>query len=277
MVNGAINEFDMTDYDTPFELLNDLVTDMLGSDEKIELFKPYKNIKPTTENVDTSYVTGHRKYTKIKSNYAARLIYTFTPINDEEIFVYFPSEYKRDAKLKVNGTDLSEYFTNETCRIVSLGRQPAGEELIVSLGLSDDELYIGSGVDYFYYIDHDLFCELLPKLQQNQYEIESFTESHFVGHVTATEEKSLFFLTIPYDKGWHVYIDGEEAETVKVLDALTAVTLTAGEHTVEMRYFPDAVKYGLIISGCSFAVFLAVLSADIVTSRRRKNTAVQEG
>ena len=269
MVNSSVAEYDMEKEESPFDRMNDIVTKMLGSDEKIELFKAYKNLKPTTENIDLAYVTGHKKYSKNNTSRAGKIIFTFTPVNDREIFVYFPSDYRRDAKLKVNGADVSEYFTNETCRIVSLGKRPAGEELIVSLSLEKDDLYIANGTDYFWYLDDELFEEIMPELQKQGFDITSFTDSTFDGKITATEERSTFLLTIPYDKGWHIYIDGVETESYETLGALTAVDLEPGEHTVRMVYWPWCVKYGLIISLSSLAVFLIVLAADFVIRRRR--------
>ncbi|MGN1127910.1 MAG: hypothetical protein ACI4T6_03025, partial [Candidatus Flemingiibacterium sp.] len=49
----------------------------------------------------------------------------------------------------------------------------------------------------------------------------------------------------------------------------TGVELTPGEHTVHMYYFPWAVKYGLIISGVSLALFLLIVAAEFAHKRRR--------
>ena len=269
MVSSAIAEFDFEDYDSPFERMNELVTEMVGSEEELELFKAYKNVKPELVNLELSYVTGHKKYSKINTSSSGKLLFTFTPVNDREIFVYFPSDYARDAKLKVNGSDVSEYFTNETFRIVSLGKQPAGEELIVTLSLEKDDLYLANGADFFYYLDDELFCEIMPQLQENGFIIDSFTDSSFEGSITATEDKSLFLLTIPFDEGWNIYIDGEQVEAFEVLDSLTAVELTPGEHTVKMVYFPTCVRYGLIIAGISAGIFILVAVLEFVLRKKK--------
>ena len=269
MVNDSVTEYDMDKEVSPFERMNALVTKMLGSDEKLELFKPYKNLKPQTENVDLSYVTGHKKYSKTSENRSGKLIFTFTPVNDREIFVYFPSDYRRDAKLKVNGADISEYFTNETCRIVSLGKRPAGEELVVTLTLEKEDIYIANGANFFYYLDDEVFEDAMLRLKEQGFEIDSFTDSSFEGKITATDERSVFLLTIPYDEGWHFYVDGVETETYETLDALTALTLEPGEHTIRMEYSPWCVKYGLIISISSLVLFAGIFAADILIRRKR--------
>ncbi len=269
MVGEDIAEYDMEKELSPMDRMNDLITEMTDSDEKLTIFKSYKNTKPTLENAELSYVTGHKKYSKINTAYAAKLVFNITAATDGEIFAYFPSEYKRDAKLKVNGTEVSEYFTNETCRIVSLGKHSEGDELVITLSLSEGDIYLANSTDFFWYIDEELFKTVMPTLAENNFEIESFTDESFSGKITATEEKPLFFLTIPFDEGWNITVDGEKVEAFEVLGSLTAIRLTPGEHTIEMNYFPWAVKYGLIISISALALFVLICTADFIIGKKR--------
>ena len=81
----------------------------------------------------------------------------------------------------------------------------------------------------------------------------------------------MFLLTIPYDEGWKVYVDGEEAETFEVLGALTAVELDAGEHTIELEYSPSCVKYGMLISASALLVFSVVIFLEQLNRRKRQS------
>ncbi len=275
MVSSLICDVELGEMVSPFERMNEMVGAMLGSDEPVELFRAYKNVKPSLENVELSYVTGHKMYSKSNTSRTGKLLYTFTPVNDGEIFVYFPSDYPRDATLKVNGIEVSEYFTNETCRIVSIGKQPAGEELLISLNLDDDEVYIANNNDPFYYLDEELFCEIMPQLQANGFEIESFTDDHFIGRVNATEEKLLFLLTIPFDEGWNIYVDGEKTQGFEVLESLTAVELSAGEHEIELRYMSAFVEYGVKVSLSSLTLFLLIIIGEYFYRKKREKITFQ--
>lgn len=55
------------------------------------------------------------------------------------------------------------------------------------------------------------------------------------GTASADGDGWLLF-TIPYEKGWTVLVDGEEAETVRGSIGFTAVRLTAGTHTLRLTY-----------------------------------------
>ncbi len=291
MVPSDVAALEYNKNESPLSYMNRLVSAMLGegvtadagesadfveTEAPVEIFKPYSGIEATTDNLNLAYVTGHKRYTKVTDAHDGRITWSFTPSNEYEIFVYFPSEYKRDTTLYLNGEEISEYFTNETWRIVSVGAQTPGEEISLSMELDGDRVYLANGVEYIYYLDEALYKEVMPQLKAQEYNIESFTDDHFIGTVTASEERSMLFLTIPYDEGWKVYVDGEETETVEVLEALTAVELTPGEHTVELKYSPRCVRYGALISASSLLAFSVILFLEQLKCRKCEALASQE-
>ncbi len=272
-VSSDIAQMEFGEIDSPFERMNKMVTAMLGEDEEIELFKPYKNIRPTLDNLTLSVVSGCRRYDKINKSVTGKLTFSLTPVNDSEIFIYFPTDYKRGVDLKLNGGEWGEYFTNETYRIVSLGHQTAGEEFTLSMTLQEDRVYMKNNVDYFYYLDEEVFKEIMPRLAEGGYDIESFTDDRFIGTVTASEDAPYMLLTIPHDEGWKIYVDGELCESFEVLDCLTAIELTPGEHTVEMKYSPWCVKYGALISAVSLLAFSTACLVEQLIKRKREKIA----
>ncbi len=104
------------------------------------------------------------------------------------------------------------------------------------------------------------------------------TAISLTGTVTAPADGALF-LSIPYDRGWTATVDGKPATTFPVSKdeegadgAMLAVELTAGNHTVELRYRAPGQLIGLIIS----LVCAAVIAALWLIERRltRKTIAV---
>ena len=69
----------------------------------------------------------------------------------------------------------------------------------------------------------------------------------------------ILLLTVPFDPGWEIRVDGEKAEAVKIGGALTGVPLTKGGHTLEMRYVPAGFGAGLALSIASLALALFFL------------------
>ena len=269
-VSSAIYDINIEDYDTPFEFLNDMVTAMLGETKQVKLFKAITGVGTDEENLDIAYASGNRKYIPISSAKTAKLTYTFDAVGDNEIFCYFPTVYKKEVSLKLNGVDYGSYFTSERYRILSLGTYSDGEEVMLSMTLEDNCVYIQSGVKYFYYLDYELFKEIMPRLLEGNMEITHFEDTRVEGKVTATADCSTIYTSIPYDEGWKVYVDGEQVEINRAFTALLAFDVDEGEHDIVFVYYPDCVKYGIIISLCGLAAFAAVTVIYKKVEKKRK-------
>ena len=85
----------------------------------------------------------------------------------------------------------------------------------------------------------------------------------------------IVFSEIYTDKGWRVFIDGEETTPLRANYVLRAVEMPAGKHTIEWRY--RAPKWALIEGitlGFSLTVLIAVVLTiiiPIINARRQKN------
>ena len=116
-----------------------------------------------------------------------------------------------------------------------------------------------------YAIPMDVLDETAEQLENNRYQIESYSGDTVKGSVSA-EEESVLFLSIPYDKGWKAYLDGEEVPTLKNINiGFTGIRISAGEHQLELRYSHWGMKAALAGS----LLGLAGLIYTII--RRRKN------
>ena len=83
-------------------------------------------------------------------------------------------------------------------------------------------------------------------------------------HVDAPADGYLF-LSEPYYRERHSYLDGAQVATLKANLTFTAVAVPAGQHEVELRYSPESFYLGSAISGLTAAGCLGV-----VFMRRRK-------
>ncbi len=275
-VNSDIENVDLSEEYNPFERMNKMVTAMLGEEETVELFKPYHNIRPETENLNTSYKSGHKEYRKADKDISGKLIYEITPVNDYEIYMYIPcnTSYTNHyhLELSIDGEKLSEYFSNETHRILSLGYHEGGESFTLTMKLLSDKVYMQNVQYYFYYLDEALYEEIMPKLKEGDYIIEEYTDSHFIGTVNVPEDRTTFMLTIPYDEGWQIYVDGELTEAHQAFDSLTAVELTAGEHEIELKYSPWCVKYGVAATVIFAGTFVLMAIFDWRTRKKAEKS-----
>ncbi len=91
------------------------------------------------------------------------------------------------------------------------------------------------------------------------------TGTSLTGTLTAPQD-GLVFYSIPYDAGWSATVDGTPAKTVPVDTnedgtdgALLAVEVPAGEHTVTIWYRAPGQTLGLVMSGVSALLIVALL------------------
>lgn len=268
-VSENIYDIIAEDYKTPFEYTNALITAMLGRDDNIELFKKLRVEDLTYENVEVTFTTGHKKYTPTNDNNPGQLVFKFTAEGENEVFCYFPSEYKREVAIRLNGKDMGTFFGNETYRIVSLGMQEQGTEMNLVMTLNEENLYLASGVDYFYYLDTELYREIMPLLSQAELDIKSFSDTEITGNINVPVGMTTLFTSIPYDEGWRVTVDGVKTEISKTLDSLLSVRLTEGMHEIKLSYLPKCFTTGLTVSVVGLTVFASIVLIERLGKKRR--------
>ena len=281
-VDDAIKEFSFFELDedgdenvievSPFERLNALVTAMLGSDERIEVFIPVTTGNISTKNCSSGYVAGHTKYTPSNTNIGASVTISAQMSTNGYLFFYAPSDYPREVDIKVNGKKFGDFMAQDSNRIKTLGYFGEGDSVSVEMTLASSNFYLKEDESIFYYLDVDCLEQVMSILAEEQYQIEEFTETQFDGTLTTSDAGETVLTTIPYDEGWHVYVDGKEAEIFKAVDALVAFDVaSAGEHTLKLVYSPKIVNVGAIISLVSLIVFIALIVTEHLLKKRKTN------
>lgn len=99
----------------------------------------------------------------------------------------------------------------------------------------------------FYQLDMNAFEEVITELKKGEWNIDTHTDTYLSGSVNA-EKDGILFTTIPYEPGWTITVDGTEVEPVKLIDSLIGIELSAGEHTVTMKFRPSYLTISIILS-----------------------------
>lgn len=85
----------------------------------------------------------------------------------------------------------------------------------------------------------------------------SLTETGY-GVLTGTAEAETdgyVLVSIPYEKGWSVKVDGEEQKTIRGNIGFTVVAMEKGTHTLELVYQVPYFKEGIFASACAWALY----------------------
>ncbi len=116
-------------------------------------------------------------------------------------------------------------------------------------------------------LNEEVFEEFIHTASQNQMEDVVVDNNHIYG-TTHYSEAGYTMLSLPYDSGWHAYIDGQEVELFAPYDSFMLMETPAGDHEIELIYERPNMKLGIGIS-LSFLAFTLLLY--VFTGRKKTN------
>ena len=104
-------------------------------------------------------------------------------------------------------------------------------------------------------------------LREDVLENEKVDGNRVSGTISLDQDKYLV-LSIPYQKGWTAYVDGEKTELLRANYMYMALPLAAGEHEISLEFEIPGVKYALVIMPSAFGVFIVLLGVRVIRKRR---------
>lgn len=104
-------------------------------------------------------------------------------------------------------------------------------------------------------------------LKKDSLKISNHSQNKITGEIHVDKDKMLFF-SIPFDKGWHIKIDGKMANPLMVNIGFIGVPLYKGLHHIELSYVPSYFYTGAVISVIAFFLFICLI---IFKYRRTRN------
>ena len=202
---------------------------------------------------------GDGDYTREGSR--GSLTYTLTVQADGPLYGHILMEDYPGLMVFVNDVFLAYYGTAQTNGSLYLGSFAAGDTVTVRLDVTADLHTAGAA-----FATEDMTALTAYHDALAGGDLQKLSGHHFAGTFTARDGQVLL-LTVPYDRGWHVTLDGEKVTPMEVQDCLMAIPLPAGEHTVDMRYIPPG-----LIPGAAASV-LAVIACVGIGLWERRNRA----
>ena len=257
----------------PFEVQNLLFNTLLGNDEESSVdFFTSISLRKNQEIVGTlGTVGGGVEYSATADNTDENTFeFKFKVKNNGPLYLYLPTGYERSFIVYLNGERYVE--VSNYSRIVFLGYREKGEELELGFRVPEGKLYFFKNTNYLYTLDMDEFEHALENLAQSSLVTnEKSTDDHIYGSLTTLEDNKTIMTTIPYDKGWNVYVDGKQVDTYSVYgDSLMAFDIeNAGDHEIEFKYMPKIYVLTGIISIASTGVFVGLIAFEYAKSKKR--------
>ena len=232
------------------------------TNEKYKIYRPVYQSDVELVNVEQ---TGN-EYRIVDKGQEAYISYNLITNCSDFIFMYFYGPKLQDTRIVINDLEKEPYFTRYGWSIREAGYFDRGEEVKVKVYLNQDAIKIDKAL--FYYENYDELDRWYSDSKDNRGSLRKITSSHLDGTINCKEDE-IVVLTIPYENGWKIKVDGKETKQFKVLNGLLAFDAGAGNHTIEMKYIPQGLKAGSIIS------LLALISLiGICIYNKKKQVAV---
>ena len=199
---------------------------------------------------------------------------TYTADKAGEYCVYFKSPDCLGYNITAdNGVQASTRYSTGSTTYFSLnvGYLEAGQSAKVTLTYPENES--GTANIYAVCLNEEKFIEGYNQILANgALNITAFEETYIQGTIHVTNENALLYTSIPYDKSWKISIDGVEVaeeDITPIADALLALHIASGEHTVEFTYEAQGLKLGVILSVIGIFIVLLMLLAKLLFGRKR--------
>lgn len=204
----------------------------------------YNNVYEVTD--DDKFLTNFNIH-KIDDTTEASATAKITAETSGHIYIYL---YSRNLdSVSVYSSAISTSMTVSDGYILDLGYYEPNDKITVTMPIKEDETY--ANVDFVVFtMDHEKFIAGYEMLKSGQIEYTSFSDTKIEGTFSA-EKNEVLFTSIPYDKGWNVYIDGEkvaEDNIIKISDALLGIKVSTGEHSIKLEYSIPGMNVACIIS-----------------------------
>ena len=158
------------------------------------------------------------------------------------------------TKVSTGGTNAALTWSYmERGSVFYLGQMQAGKRAWISNGeLTEEQKQISAKV---YRLNEAVLEKAVELLSAQHLEQVQMDSTHIRGTLSLAEAGRLI-LSVPYEKGWQVTLNGESVETSTFGDALIALDLAPGEYVLEMQYTPYGGWIGIVISAGSALAFL---------------------
>ena len=101
----------------------------------------------------------------------------------------------------------------------------------------------------------DNYRQFVNDVSRDTLQIDQFDDRLLTGKISVPENK-MMYLSIPYDDGWQLKVDGNAQRKIILSAGMTGIMLPKGQHQVEMSYHLRYFGVGLILSLAGAVAFV---------------------
>lgn len=194
--------------------------------------------------------------------------YKVSPVMDGELYMYLGGLLGAREGLSVykNGEFLTTYGNAACVKVLNLGYMNAGDQVQIRVqGETGKEDF---GRPIFVTEDTETLGEASKELIEREGEIKRVSSSHLK---ISTGDCNGLFLSVPWEPGWIVKVDGKKTEPVPIYDSLMYIPIdsASGSHLVDMVFVPEGTGAGILITAVGLVQLIYLMIKEY---RHKKKT-----
>ena len=246
MMPESMADYELPEQDNPFETQNELFRNITGVNE--DLFT----------QIDITHV-GHKGFDVTRKSYGAYhyqlqndagderfLKYNYTTVQKGMAYAYAKVKNADQLEVRENNGDLiHKYNISRQPYITPLGYFEEGALINLKCTMKE-EAKNGDVNIYFYQLNEDVLNKGYEAIQNGGLTLTSFADTNLSGTVNASQD-GMLYLSIPYEEGWSVWVDGQKSELFPVMGAMSGVKLSSGTHQISLKYSPKGFVPGVLL------------------------------
>lgn len=265
MVNEEILDFDTAD-NGPFTVQNELCGALSGVEPVFVSIYDDMQLQTYGTNVTVELTEGfNANYSNGSASARADMIYTIP--RDMDLYVNCRGSNVHKIALLIDGNEVA--FDRYQGQIFRVGNVKAGQTVDIQFILNDGEDMSGTLYCYpmeFLSEQYEMFYE---QLADEVLEVSSYKDTKIEGTITAKKD-GIFMTSIPYDEGWSVYVNGEKADTLVLLEGFLGVELPEGEYEIQMVYHCPGLLRGFIMTLIGISLFYIIYKIEQAMKERKE-------
>ncbi len=259
---------DIKDWDRaaalPLKNQNAMATAMTNVDGMF--YSVYPELTVSSDDCDVTVSGSVINYESYESGKAS-IMASFTAEVDGDYYVNCRGNYVTKVRFYINGNEIA--YDRYQIQIFHLGELKEGD--YVSVEYCYDNMKLGSEVASMYIalFNENSYQRVYDVLDDNLMLLDEFDDGYVKGTIDMPANKVLF-TSVPYDKGWTVFVDGEKVEYYAIGEALIGFDVPEGVHAIEMKYVPVGLYLGIGISVVCWLLLLGFVIAG-TNKKEEKN------
>ena len=241
-----------------YNLVNGVVTDDVTTNINSKIEKFDLNYEVIESDIDYKYKSSiykldleDTKNIKIK-----------TDLTDEYIlFIRFDMLYSESCSFGDTAITIRNVRNKLTCRSWKYHNQNYTFDYVLYNNLDEIDIRFEKGkyeianIETYKVKKSDMF------LDNTKFNVTDIKGDFIYGNVEALED-GYFILTVPYDKGYTIYVDEVKTNVIEVNSGLVGFKIDKGYHDIKIEYRAPLKNVGLFISLIGFILFLLELRSD---------------